>query len=308
MEIEIGVETVDDWTEMSERHAALVTEMVGTMSDFAAAMGKSYLWVGGMRYQTIKGHAYLVRYLTGEDGKKVFSSLGRRSPENDALLATFENGRKAWKAEVERLNALTDEHRRMAKAFRIARAPKLIRAAIEHLHNFDVFAAEDPYDALYLAGSAALYAYEQDRKVVFGAALLNEDTVTLDLATCGEIDIDMAILKTAYPDARTVDDATLITEDGLTIRMHQVAEDMIPLVSASGFTTAWQDQQMIVGRDGFMAFAPVLSPLAFVSVELGRSIDGIHRRRAEAIAELYQLGLTFEPVAAEAEGVAMRPG
>jgi hypothetical protein len=44
---------------------------------------------GGMGWKTVKGTDYLVRYHQGEDGKKEFSSYGKRSPETETKYDHF---------------------------------------------------------------------------------------------------------------------------------------------------------------------------------------------------------------------------
>lgn len=284
-----------DWTDMSPTCANLAQSVVATTRNVADAVKQRPDWIGGMRFQTIKGHDYLIRFVPGPNSTKISRSIGRRSPDTEAKLVAFEQGRAQWRASIERLNTETAEQARLAKALRLNRVSNGVVDALDRLHKADLLLADDAYDNLFVAGVTALHAYEIERRVIFNAHLVRDvDGPTLDLATCGEIEDALIAVRGVFPDARPGKDGNaLVTVDGLTIRVLQVPEDLIPYVKPIGDTV--EGMHVLIGRDGRATMVPVLPPYVFASVEAGRGGDD-HIARARATAALHGFALRLDDV------------
>src|ERR1700739_4074036 len=80
--------------DMSREQRRLVEAMRAATADFASLARLRDEYAGGMQWLTVKGNQYLSRYrrdlLSGEQQS---TSLGRRSPETEALYNRFMDGR-----------------------------------------------------------------------------------------------------------------------------------------------------------------------------------------------------------------------
>ena len=110
---------------------------------------------GSMVWETSKGHDYLFRASYADDGKRRQKSLGRRSPETEALKSTFENERASATASRKRLDEALARQAAVNRALGMGRVP-LIAARILRLLDQRGYLGK----GLRVVGTNALYAYE----------------------------------------------------------------------------------------------------------------------------------------------------
>lgn len=123
---------------------------------------------GGMGWRTVDGVEYLTRY-TQENGKKRGRSLGRRSPETEAIMERFDSTvlkarriRREMREEV----LLTCK---LAKAHGIARLHGRLADTLDWLWYTDAI------KRVALFGGTALLAYESQSETLTPARLIKED-------------------------------------------------------------------------------------------------------------------------------------
>lgn len=123
---------------------------------------------GGQGWKTVRDVEYLVRYHS-EDGKKKFTSMGRRSPDTEALQRRWDEtvgqARKVIKDRKEDIDLAC----RLMKAHGGARLPGRQADILEHCWYLDVT------KRLSLFGGAALMAYEGRAGALAPADLVKED-------------------------------------------------------------------------------------------------------------------------------------
>lgn len=135
-----------------QRH---VEEALDLMSVLAPLRAESRDLVGGMQWKTIRGHEYLYRYAPDPVTKKKKStSLGRRTPETEAVYHRFIERRDRVKGELPRLEEMAATQTRVAKALRLGR---ISRATGDFL---SILGASDLAAHLVLVGDFAAYGYE----------------------------------------------------------------------------------------------------------------------------------------------------
>lgn len=123
---------------------------------------------GGMGWRTVDGVEYLTRY-TQENGKKKGRSLGRRSPETEAIMEQFDST-------VLKARRIRREYRedvfltcKLAKAYGIARLHG------RFAHTLDWLWYTDANKRVALFGGSALLAYESGSKTLTPVDLIKED-------------------------------------------------------------------------------------------------------------------------------------
>ena len=77
-----------------------------------------------MRWKTVRDTEYLFR---DTDRKGNGKSLGRRSAQTEALLASFVEGRSAAQARLQGITEKIQEQARLNKALRLSRVPRVVR-------------------------------------------------------------------------------------------------------------------------------------------------------------------------------------
>jgi hypothetical protein len=122
---------------------------------------------GGMAWRTVDGVEYLTRY-TQENGRKKGRSLGRRSPETEAIMEQFDST-------VLKARRIRREYRedvlltcKLAKAYGIAR----LHGRLAHI--LDRLWYADAKKRIALFGGSALLAYESGSKTLMPIGLLRE--------------------------------------------------------------------------------------------------------------------------------------
>lgn len=133
-------------------------ELINTRQRYQAwcgAVARERGFRGSMVWETSKGQEYLFRAYYAHDGKRRQKSLGRRSPETEALKATFETERATAIASRKRLDEVLARQSAVNRALGLGRVP-LIAARILRLLDQRGFLGK----GLRVVGTNALYAYE----------------------------------------------------------------------------------------------------------------------------------------------------
>jgi len=202
---------------MSREQRRLVEQMRATATDFAALARTRYDFAGGMQWLTVKGKEYLARYRRDPlSGEQKSTSLGRRSPETEALYRRFTDGRADHERQLAEIQPTMAEQGRMAKALRLSRTP------VEIADVARAFAFSDLADHVSIVGEAAVYGYECELATLLPREMLPDDG--LDLLVAGvdpddAVDEIAAALRRARVAVRRADGAELRTEEGLRIRL-----------------------------------------------------------------------------------------
>lgn len=122
---------------------------------------------GGMVWKTVSGADYLIR-TTPKGGQ---TSLGRRSPETEAIYANFVAQKLSLTQRVSSLKDMVARHHRMNRALRVGNMPNI---AVDILNRL----ADANLDLHFrVVGTHALYAYE----FAAGVSLASEITSTKDI-------------------------------------------------------------------------------------------------------------------------------
>src|SRR6202048_1667357 len=112
---------------MTREQRRLVEAMRATTTEFAARARSRDEFIGGMQWLTVKGNEYLTRYrrvpVTGEQKS---TSLGRRSPETEALYKRFIAGRADPDRGGGEIKPALLQQTRGAQALRLSRTPSAI--------------------------------------------------------------------------------------------------------------------------------------------------------------------------------------
>jgi hypothetical protein len=123
---------------------------------------------GGMAWRTVDGVEYLTRY-TQENGKKKGRSLGRRSPETEAIFEQFDSTvltarriRREYREDV----LLTCK---LAKAHGIARLHGRLAEPLDRLWKTDAVSRVSVF------GGTAMLAYESGSQTLTPADLIKDD-------------------------------------------------------------------------------------------------------------------------------------
>ena len=124
----------------------------------------------GMRWKTVRGVDYLFR---DSDARGNGKSLGPRSEETEAILASFQQGREAANERLAGIRAALDEQARLNKALRLSRVPRVIARILRELD------ATGLYKSFTVLGTQALFGYEAAGGVQFLTELLASGDIDL---------------------------------------------------------------------------------------------------------------------------------
>jgi hypothetical protein len=202
---------------MTREQRRLVEAMRATTTEFAVLARSRDEFIGGMQWLTVKGNEYLTRYrrdpVTGEQKS---TSLGRRSPDTEAVYQRFISGRADRDREMDEIKPAIAEQTRMAKALRLSRTPSEIAEVARAIGHSDLI------DHVSIVGEAAVYGYECEMAALLPRELLPSDG--MDLLVAGVepdevIDEVAAVLRRGRVDVRRRGEAELRTQEGLHIRL-----------------------------------------------------------------------------------------
>lgn len=294
---------------MLERPADAMRQYIDAVATFEAyeeALAEAAKVRGGMYWHkgpvSAPDEAYLVR--TSASGSE--KSLGPRSPETEAMFASFRQRKELAEQRRDGLKAGLVKHRRMNRALRVGRVAPLIVEILNRL------AATNLGEHFRVVGTHALYAYESAAGVTFeDAAVATRDIDLLwdvrkrvAFATAlSKVDSSMlGVLQKVDPTFRIRNSQkyTAVNKDGFEvdiIRREQVSDDPHPVRLSDDEDDFWvaqapraqelldspQFSAVIVATNGDMARMNTLEPMAFVQFKQWMSTlpqrDALKRRR-----------------------------
>ncbi|MDA9504069.1 hypothetical protein XI09_04670 [Bradyrhizobium sp. CCBAU 11386] len=287
---------------MTREQRRLVETMRSTTLEFAALARSRDEFGGGMQWLKVKKFEYLTRYrrdpLTGEQKA---ASIGRRSPETEAIYDHFIKERAELDRQIAALRPTIAEQTRMARALRLTRAPEEVGAVARAIGLSGLI------DHVTIIGEAAIYSYECEMAALLAREILPDGG--MDLLVAGvhptdvideligvlrraKIEVQRAVLST---DKAAVE---LRTEEGLSIRLYTISTfggliDRYAESSAYGAEAAqWAldlpvMHSMLVDRNGRAAAVAVLEPRAYCLLRfVVLDVEEMSLIRREASAEL----------------------
>ncbi len=288
---------------MTREQRRLVEAMRVSTAEFATLSRSRDEFAGGMQWLTVKGHDYLSRYrrdpVTGEQKS---TSLGRRSPETEAVYKRFISRRADLDREIDEIKPAIAEQARMAKALRLSRTPSEIADVARAIGLSDLI------DHVSIVGEAAVYGYECELAALLPRELLPSDG--MDLLVAG-VDPDDAIddvasaLRRSRVAVRRRGKAELRTEEGLHIRLltpsmldrstERYAEDDY----GGGDAARWALEQpplrtIFIDRQGRAAPVSLPDPrawciLRYMAVDLDEMSVGARETSLELISSMTRL-------------------
>jgi hypothetical protein len=257
---------------------------------YGPALKASAAFSGGMGWKTVKGTEYLVRYTQGEDGKKQFSSFGRRSPETERKYDEFLNttGNARWVRK--QLREAVALHCRLAKAYGIARLPGRQAEVV------DRFWMTDASERLWLVGGTALLAYESGSRTLAPAGLVRDEHLqffahSVEGLNFDEIEEACDVDKTGCRTRRHHDRVAIWNDDGL------VCEILLPAFFLSGLDDQVADvlsaalelppvRSLTVARDTRPIELTAVDPRTYALMAASRPDDRLWAERAAFAGEL----------------------
>ena len=307
---------------MRERPADATRQYIDAVATFEAyedALAEAAKVRGGMYWHkgpvSAPDEAYLVR--TSASGSE--KSLGRRSPETEAMYASFRQRKEMAAERRDGLKASLLKQKRMNRALRVGRVAPIIVDILNRLaatrlgEHFRVVGTH----ALYAYESAAGMTFEDDAVATRDIDLLWDVRKRVAFATAlSKVDVSMlGVLQKVDPTFRIRDSQkyTAVNKDGFEvdiIRRVQVADDPHPIRLSDEDDDFWvaqapraqelldsaQFSAVIVATNGAMARMNTLEPMAFVRFKQWMSAlperDPLKRRRdalqAKAVDEVVQ--------------------
>jgi len=278
---------------MLETSATIARQYIDAVSTFEAleeAQQEAAQVRGGMYWHAGPASAPDAKYLVRTTPAGAETSLGPRTPENDAIYARFTQRKRESAERVSGLKAALEQHQRLNRALRVGRVDPLVVALLGRLASTQL----SPH--FRVVGTHALYAYEAAAGV-----RLNSDTLAtrdMDLlwdtrkrilfsTQLARVDSSMlGVLKKVDNTfrIRKGQKYTAVNNDGFEvdiIRRERAGDD-------PGFSA------MIVASNGTMARMNTVHPATFVSFKRWMANqpdrDALKRRRdvlqADAVQEL----------------------
>jgi Nucleotidyltransferase len=287
---------------MTREQRRLVETMRSTAFEFGALARSRDEFAGGMQWLKVKKWEYLTRYrrdpITGEQKS---TSIGRRSPETEAIYDRFINGRGDLDRQIEALRPTIAEQTRMARALRLTRTPDEVGAVARAIGLSELI------DHVTIIGEAAVYAYECEMAALLPREILPDGG--MDLLVAGvhptdvidelvgvlrraKIEVQRAVLST---DKAAVE---LRTEEGLSIRLYTMStldgliDRYAENASYGADTMQWALDQpvmrsILVDRNGRVATVAVLEPRAYCMLRfMALDVEEMSLIRREASTEL----------------------
>jgi hypothetical protein len=273
--------------------------MRSTVADYGDVLRARDQFAGGMQWLTVKGNQYLTRYRNDPaSGDKKAVSLGRRSPETEAIHDEFMKRRAELDGRIAELRPAMAEQARMAKALRLSRAPSEVGEVLRAIGTSDLI------DHVTLVGEASVYAYENEMASLLPREVLPDEG--LDLLVAGvraadSMDELVAVLRRAKIPVRPVrargnDAAELRTEENLSIRLFTSSsiERMVDDYESysAGHAPRWASEQtpirsVVIDRSGRAASVSVMEPRAWCILRcVVLEMDEMSVSRRESSSEL----------------------
>lgn len=148
---------------------------------FSARRGARKNSQGHYRWVTKRGNVYLMRKYGGGE-----RSLGRKSPETNAIMENHQRARLIYRQSSARLEKMA----RVNRALRINRVPVTAAKVLRALDDAGLLG-----DGLYVIGTNALYGYEMKAGVLFESDIIATDD--FDLLWDARESLRLAAMKTS---------------------------------------------------------------------------------------------------------------
>jgi hypothetical protein len=289
-------------TPMTREQRRLVETMRSTAFEFGALSRSRDAFGGGMQWLKVKKWEYLTRYRRDPvTGEQKATSIGRRSPETEAIYDRFIKSRGDLDRQIEALRPTIAEQTRMARALRLSRAPEEVGAVARAIGLSDLI------DHVTIIGEAAVYAYECEMAALLPREILPDGGMDLLVAGVHPTDVIdelMAVLKRAKIDvqrARLSTDKAAVelrTEEGLGIRLYTMStldsliDQYAENASYGADAVRWALDQpvmrsILVDRNGRAATVAVLEPRAYCMLRfMALDVEEMSLIKREASIEL----------------------
>lgn len=164
------VVTMFDLRHMNSAERDLIETLADVWPEYGRSLRDKHDLDGGMQWKIVKGREYLTRYRQDQEtGKKVWSSLGRRGPETEAIYAEF-MGRRANARET----ILTHKDD-ITLGGRLARARGLTRLPTRNAEILRAFWLNSVDAQITMFCGASLLAYERKSRVLAPSDLVRDD-------------------------------------------------------------------------------------------------------------------------------------
>jgi Nucleotidyltransferase len=287
---------------MTREQRRLVETMRSTAFEFGALSRSRDAFGGGMQWLKVKKWEYLTRYRRDPvTGEQKATSIGRRSPETEAIYDRFIKSRGDLDRQIEALRPTIAEQTRMARALRLSRAPEEVGAVARAIGLSDLI------DHVTIIGEAAVYAYECEMAALLPREILPDGGMDLLVAGVHPTDVIdelMAVLKRAKIDvqrARLSTDKAAVelrTEEGLGIRLYTMStldsliDQYAENASYGADAVRWALDQpvmrsILVDRNGRAATVAVLEPRAYCMLRfMALDVEEMSLIKREASIEL----------------------
>lgn len=243
---------------------------------------------GSMVWKEVHGHTYLVR----KSATGAQKSLGRQSPQTEAMYASFQQRKERTHARLKGLKQRLDEQRKLNRLYRVGRTPAVVVRVLAALE------AAGLAEQFMVIGTHAVYAYETAAGVRVDAdALATRDLdlffdvrQRMALATTlrrGDEQSLIKVLQKADPSFRVMASQmqTAVNDDGFEvdiIRRIATPEDPHPMRMSDDEDDFWAVQadqgeqiagsrrfeHLVIAPTGEMALMRTLHPLDFIRLKL----------------------------------------
>jgi hypothetical protein len=228
---------------------------------------------GAMGWKSVKGREYLIhsRYDRKISSKQT-TSLGPRSPETEAIKASFERRREAADTALAGLEQPLDRAARLGKALRIGRMNSTAAAVLRELRRDHLLGPD-----LYVIGSTAIAGYEARTKTFLpkGLETAHGDLDLLTTRRDGREALDelLPVVHRADRSFRiqaTAHHASIANDRGFRIDLHLRRDLERRVISAGGFypdQTELLRQALLAMPVELVAFAKNGMPLEMTAID-----------------------------------------
>jgi hypothetical protein len=289
---------------MTQDETQLLSSLREAWTTYGPALRTKRQLNGGMSWRQIGKNEYLCRYVQDPaTGKKLYTSLGRRSTETEMTYNVFHMRRDGARQEIQANKEDVLLRGRLLKAHGLARLPASSAGLLRSFWQKSVD------QKLTLFCGASLLAYEGASEIKTPSALIKDEKLVFviehpeeDLAIEAIVEAyEDAVGKTTVPSKRG-GKITLEAQDAVKVQLIRsslvldmvdspdqadVLEDAFRAPAFAGLTVA-RDSQPVEIR----TFEP--STFAMMASVMGRD-DEIWAERAEFTAELVNLKWEFDP-------------
>ena len=177
--------------ELSSNQMRVAVDLQQTYEAYREARRNAVRYAGGLTWKAVGGHEYLIKVLNRRGATK---SLGRRSPETEAVHAEFVAGKARAKEREASLGKSVREFAGMAKGVYLNRVPSIVTDALRRLDEYGLLGKN-----LMVIGTNAMYGYEAVAGVRFDAGLMA--TTDVDLLWDARAALKLALLDDAVAEA-----------------------------------------------------------------------------------------------------------